>query len=159
MATFGERLKELRQGAGLTQEALAAAAGVPVFNVRNWEQNHREPRWDAFCKLTTALGACCKDFADVEGVAESPEAKKGREVRAAGLPTSKEVRAPMNYRGMNLKVLEALSFTQSRSEAEVSRRSGVTDAGRPGRLRDKLLRMQREGDAEETSPGTWRRLR
>lgn len=78
MVMFGERLKELRQGAGLTQEGLAAAAGVPVFNVRNWEQNHREPRWDSFCKLAQALGACCEDFADVEGVAEPLPAKKGK---------------------------------------------------------------------------------
>ena len=78
MPTFGERLRELRLRAGLTQEGLAQAAGVPVFNVRNYEQGQREPYWSAFCKLATALGACCADFADVDGVAEAPKKRKGK---------------------------------------------------------------------------------
>ncbi len=78
MATFAERVRELRTRAGLTQEALAERAGVLVFSIRNWEQGQREPRWADFCKLAKALGACCQDFADVDGLAESPPAKKGK---------------------------------------------------------------------------------
>ena len=35
--TFGARLKELREGAGLSQKALAAKAGVSQRNIANWE--------------------------------------------------------------------------------------------------------------------------
>ena len=76
MVTFAERLKDIRLRAGLTQEGLAQAAGVPVFNVRNYEQGQREPSWVAFCKLTKALSVCCADFADVEGLAEAPPRKR-----------------------------------------------------------------------------------
>jgi transcriptional regulator with XRE-family HTH domain len=78
MVTFGERLQELRHKAGLSQAGLAERAGVLVYNLRNWEQDHRQPLWSAFCKLAKALGACCEDFADVEGVAEAPPPAKKR---------------------------------------------------------------------------------
>jgi DNA adenine methylase len=54
--TFGRRLKQLREAAGLTQPALAEAAGVPVTSLRNWEQDHREPMASAVLGLARALG-------------------------------------------------------------------------------------------------------
>ena len=39
--------RQVRLGAGLTQEAFAARIGVPVATVRNWEQGKRLPRGPA----------------------------------------------------------------------------------------------------------------
>ena len=38
MTTFGEKLRELRDAAGMTQTAMSEAAGVPIGTVRDYEQ-------------------------------------------------------------------------------------------------------------------------
>jgi hypothetical protein len=47
-ATFAERLRQLRERAGLTQEQLVQASGVNIWTIRGYEQGRREPnvkRW------------------------------------------------------------------------------------------------------------------
>src|SRR5271156_4406179 len=53
--TFGQRLKRLRDRAGLSQPALAEAAGVPVATIRGWEQNRRDPILPTALKVAEAL--------------------------------------------------------------------------------------------------------
>jgi transcriptional regulator with XRE-family HTH domain len=59
---FGERLRELRESAGLTQQQLADAAGVPIGSIRNYEQGQREPYWDVVYRLAPVLGVGCDAF-------------------------------------------------------------------------------------------------
>jgi transcriptional regulator with XRE-family HTH domain len=54
--TFGSRLARLRQSAGLSQTRLAAAAGVPVTTLRNWERGRRIPLATAVPRLADSLG-------------------------------------------------------------------------------------------------------
>jgi transcriptional regulator with XRE-family HTH domain len=54
--TIGKRLQRLRQAAGVSQPALARAAGIPVGTLRNLEQGRRIPRLDTAGKLARALG-------------------------------------------------------------------------------------------------------
>jgi transcriptional regulator with XRE-family HTH domain len=76
--TMGQRLKDLRAQAGLTQEALAARSGLPVGTIRNWEQGQRIPGALALYRLAQALGLPMERF--VEGVEEGkpPAAGRGR---------------------------------------------------------------------------------
>ena len=62
--TFGEKLRQLRERAGLTQEQLAAASGVNLWTVRGYEQGRREPNWKGAIVLTRALGVTVEEFAD-----------------------------------------------------------------------------------------------
>ena len=41
--TLGQRIARLRHEAGMTQQQLADAAGVPVRTLQGWEQDRREP--------------------------------------------------------------------------------------------------------------------
>jgi transcriptional regulator with XRE-family HTH domain len=66
--TFSERLKELRDAGGMTQEQLAQAAGMSVGNVRNYEQGIRLPTFPVVVKLAKALGTDCTTFADCTDV-------------------------------------------------------------------------------------------
>jgi transcriptional regulator with XRE-family HTH domain len=68
--TFAERLRELREAAGLTQAALADASGLSLGAVRNYEQGIREPYWSAIFKLADALGVSCEAF---RGCADSTD--------------------------------------------------------------------------------------
>jgi len=73
---FGARLQELREVSGLSQSALAAASGVPVWTIRAYEQGRREPLWNVLFKLAEGLGVDCRAFAncDKDGTPASPTA-------------------------------------------------------------------------------------
>lgn len=73
---FSERLRALRDGAGLTQEQLAQRAGTSVGNVRNYEQGIRLPTFPLVVKLAAALETDCTAFADCEDVTGEEEKPK-----------------------------------------------------------------------------------
>jgi transcriptional regulator with XRE-family HTH domain len=62
--TFGERLRQLRDRAGMTQAGLAEASGLPLGSLRNYEQGQREPYWSVVFKLADALGVPVEAFRD-----------------------------------------------------------------------------------------------
>lgn len=74
-----EKLRELRERAGLTQDGLAAAAGLSLGSVRNYEQGIRIPTFPAVVKLGRALGVTCEVFANCSDVttptSQSPSAR------------------------------------------------------------------------------------
>ncbi len=51
----GQRLKEARKKANLTQVELANIIGVKAAEISQYESNKRTPRWPAFNKLLDAL--------------------------------------------------------------------------------------------------------
>ena len=73
---FREKLTELRQAAGMTQDALAAASGVPLPTVRKYEQGQRvRVPFSAVITLARALSVDCLAFAscsDMVGEAAPP---------------------------------------------------------------------------------------
>jgi len=82
MPTIGERLTALRKAAGMTQDALAEASGVPLSTLRKYEQGNRtKVPFTAVSSLAKALGKDCTAFAGCEDVAEAlppPAKKKGK---------------------------------------------------------------------------------
>jgi DNA-binding XRE family transcriptional regulator len=83
--TFGERLQQLREKAGLTQERLAEVSGVNVWTIRNYEQGRREPNLKVAIDLARAIGATVEAFADCSGPDES-ESDQPLPKRARGRP-------------------------------------------------------------------------
>src|SRR5262245_53432150 len=73
---MGQRIQELRQGAGLSQTQLAEAAGVSVGAVRNWEQGRRLPYFDAAWRLAKALGITRDELAGDVFAGEAPKKKR-----------------------------------------------------------------------------------
>lgn len=55
MVNFGERLKELRQNAGLTQKQLADKIWVTKATISYYEQSERNPSPEILVKLATAF--------------------------------------------------------------------------------------------------------
>jgi transcriptional regulator with XRE-family HTH domain len=79
MATFGEKLRQLRDGAGLTQEELARRAAIGVGAIRDYEQGRKGPSVASLFKLAGALGVSCEEFKDcidAGQAAEAPPPKK-----------------------------------------------------------------------------------
>jgi transcriptional regulator with XRE-family HTH domain len=85
MATFGERLKAARERAGLSQAGLAEASGVPVGNIRDYEQARREPLVGKAAKLARALGISLDLLAVEEAVPPEPQPRgRPRKAEAPG---------------------------------------------------------------------------
>jgi transcriptional regulator with XRE-family HTH domain len=72
---FHERLKVLRDTAGLSQEALARAAGISTSAVTKLEQAGKEPSWDTAKKLAKALGVSLDNLA-VDGPEDGERPRK-----------------------------------------------------------------------------------
>jgi transcriptional regulator with XRE-family HTH domain len=83
---LGNRIRELREGAGLGREQMAAAAGVSVRAVVQWELGEREPGWFNMLALAEALGVDCTAF--TQAAAERPPPGPGR-------PRKEPAAAPM----------------------------------------------------------------
>lgn len=60
---FGVRLRQLREAAELTQEALAQRAGLRYQVIARYERGAVEPTWPIVLKLVEALGVELNDFA------------------------------------------------------------------------------------------------
>ena len=82
---FGERLKAVREAAGLTQDQLAERAGLYKFSIAKLEQGVREPTWGTVQVLAKALGVDCTAFQiAVASQAEPPPAKKPKKRKDRG---------------------------------------------------------------------------
>jgi transcriptional regulator with XRE-family HTH domain len=73
---FAGRLKELREQAGLTQQALADKAQLSKAGIADLEQGRREPSWATAVALAAALGVECTAF--LQEPAARPEMGRGR---------------------------------------------------------------------------------
>lgn len=74
--TFGAKLRELREAASMTREALAEASGVPFGSIHGYEIGRRSPSLTAAVKLAGALGVSVDTFAACEDVAVEKPAPK-----------------------------------------------------------------------------------
>jgi transcriptional regulator with XRE-family HTH domain len=74
---FGERLKQLREAAGLTQQQVAERAGCNLFTVAKLEGAKQEPAWPLVLALAKALNVPCTAFQAADDTQPTPEAPRG----------------------------------------------------------------------------------
>ncbi len=60
--TFADRLKQLREAAGLSQAGLASKCGLGLSTVTQYEQGLRQPSLEVGQRLAAAVGADCTAF-------------------------------------------------------------------------------------------------
>jgi len=106
---FAERLRELRNGAGLTQEQLAERAGVKRDAVARWERGTREPSWSNVVALADALAVSTEAFRQEPGPA--PKRARGRPRKEPA-----EAPAPKRSRGRPRKE-QAVQFDLDATES------------------------------------------
>lgn len=70
MPTFGAKLKELRERAGLSQSELADRAGLSQRAISNWEADLRDPVWQNVRAICKALGVGCAAFEETSSPAK-----------------------------------------------------------------------------------------
>jgi transcriptional regulator with XRE-family HTH domain len=77
MSTLPERLRQLRQQTGLTQEALARAVNLSVGTVSKLEEKAIDPKLSTVVALARALGVTLDELAGDDG-SDKPPGKGGR---------------------------------------------------------------------------------
>lgn len=74
---FGQRLRELRVAAGMTQSALAEQVGVSQGRLSQWEDGDAEPLITTAVELAYALGVT-EDELFKHATSRPPKPRKGR---------------------------------------------------------------------------------
>jgi putative transcriptional regulator len=109
---FAGRLRELREGAGLTQAELAGRSGLTREGVAQLETGRRKPAWETVLALCGALGVECTAFTQAPTEREPPG--RGRPPKPASQQRHPQ---PKRHRGRPLKDRTARSGRNSgRSE-------------------------------------------
>lgn len=80
-ASFGRRLRELREAAGLDRHTLAKRAKISYHAVEKYEQGAREPLVSVVPQLATALGVPVDAFF-ADPAPDVPPSKRGRPKKA-----------------------------------------------------------------------------
>jgi transcriptional regulator with XRE-family HTH domain len=75
---FGERLRELRAAAGLTQKALAERAGLTRETVAYLECGGNDPHWSTVVALCMALGITSDQFLKPPGAGTATSPRQAR---------------------------------------------------------------------------------
>jgi transcriptional regulator with XRE-family HTH domain len=73
---FAEKLRQLREAAGLSESKLADASGVTFASIHGYGGSRRKPSFSAVVKIAKALGVTCEAFADCEDVISDGKAKR-----------------------------------------------------------------------------------
>lgn len=79
MSTFGDKLKQLRTAAGMTQEELAKKCGITKQNISRYENSSREPNIRTAKIIADALNVPLADFAP-ETIAPRKASDEDREL-------------------------------------------------------------------------------
>jgi transcriptional regulator with XRE-family HTH domain len=74
--TFGEKLRQLREAAGLSEAKLAERSGVSFGAIHNYALGLRKPGFAAVVKIARALGTTCEAFAACEDVLDENDGRR-----------------------------------------------------------------------------------
>ena len=75
--TVGERIRQIRKAAGLTQNQLAKKMNISYVNISQLE-NGREPKMDTLVRVASALGCRVEDLVGLETFDTGEEFEKRR---------------------------------------------------------------------------------
>ena len=108
LAAIGDRLRELRDARGLTQEAVAEALGLQqAGTVSRYEGGHHDLSLSRLRQLAVLYEVRLRDIVDVE--LELPEPlRTPEEIRLVGLAT----RLDAHHRALAIEVLRAIKRSQ-----------------------------------------------
>src|SRR5262245_38121524 len=95
--SFGDKLKRLREAAGLSLNALADQCGLTRQALGYLEQGERAPSWDTVQRLALALGVTCQDFIDASlALPDVPPKKPTGRPRKDTTPSPEPVADPVD---------------------------------------------------------------
>jgi len=76
--SFGEKLRQLRASAGLSQRALGERLGLTYAAIQRWEAGQAKPRADRLREIASALGVTQMELLGLEGEVDTAGAPSAR---------------------------------------------------------------------------------
>lgn len=113
MQTFGQRLRQARDEAGLTQEQLGFEVGVSKASISAWENDRERPSFDNLPRLQAALQRSLDHLiagGEADQVQEEPAAWPEQ---PADMPQLEPDAAPISERDDLANVVEAVGYCQT----------------------------------------------
>jgi transcriptional regulator with XRE-family HTH domain len=104
--TIGDRLRELRLAAKMSQVALADKADIPLGTLAGLEQGRRLPAWSTLQRLIKAMGATLGDLDGCE-MAEEKQRSKPVATYIAPSPRARPTRELKNDETIVIKPAKA----------------------------------------------------
>lgn len=132
MATFPERLRELREERDLSQTELAQELGVAMNTVSIWERGERQPRDDLFFKIAEFFDV---PFTYLAGVSDRRDWPVLSDEEAAEVAEAEQKEIEFHM----MKLYQDLS-----DEMQHMIRAMVAEAYREEKRRGKLASQQRD---------------
>ena len=83
--TFAQKMREMRDAAGLSEAKLADASGLPFATIHSYGMGRRKPSFAAVVKIASALNASCEAFSECDDIVNDEEAAP-EPPRAKGRP-------------------------------------------------------------------------
>lgn len=74
--TFTEKIVELRELTGITNEELAEITGISINTIKTYFKGTREPSFSNAAKIAKAYGKSLEHFADADEVTDVKPKKK-----------------------------------------------------------------------------------
>ncbi|MBP5597724.1 MAG: helix-turn-helix domain-containing protein [Pseudobutyrivibrio sp.] len=113
MATIGERIREVREEAGITRQELAELTGLGKSTIANWELNINGvvPSSDSIFKVADALDISYSWLARGEGDKKSRKEKSAPGYISYNKPIS-DIRETRSEEEARLKKLPAISYSE-----------------------------------------------
>lgn len=65
--TIGDRIRDARKSAGLTQAQLAKKSGVAAISIHQYETGKRQPQLEQLIRISSALNVDMLDISELEG--------------------------------------------------------------------------------------------
>ena len=89
--TFAQKLRALRDAAGLSEAKLAQASGISFASIHEYGLGRRKPSFEAVVKIAAALETTCEAFASCEDISGN-SSPRGRPPKAPpGVPPAEEL--------------------------------------------------------------------
>jgi transcriptional regulator with XRE-family HTH domain len=80
---FAQKLRQLREAAGLSEAKLAESSGVTFATIHGYGLGRRKPSFESVVKIARALGQTCEAFAECEDVGGKVKGKKASKKKPA----------------------------------------------------------------------------
>lgn len=131
--TTGQRIKEARRKAGLTQTELANKLGIPFQSISQWERDIRNPKVETLRRIAAALEVPISDLVGTSNELQTEVLKKMQETKEH-FSAADQAETPWQQRVEQMNALESSIAAQN-----AAKKKNAVDAQERENRKQKLV--------------------
>jgi transcriptional regulator with XRE-family HTH domain len=134
---IGERIRTLREAAGITLADLARKLATHPSNIQRWEQGRVSPNWRSLARIADALGVSVESL--VSDVSTEPQAPRGISSESAAQGGILQMSDAMESESLAFPSAMSLNRSEVREESSCGR-----EQVRPREAWEALMRLEQD---------------